>query len=136
MDLPIELFWWWLHWQFYRYQYHVTVRFTFFNPIIIFSIMSSIYIDGSIYSRMNCTSNVIISVTVFVRIYTSLHYLAYFTLFILTMILSIYIDDIFTSVFINEVSDRKFWLVKSLQYTDGKNLLVFLFVFAKFLVMN
>jgi hypothetical protein len=98
--------------------------------------MSSIYIDGSIYSRMNCTSNVIISVTVFVRIYTSLHYLAYFTFFILTMILSIYIDDIFTSVFINEVSDRKFWLVKSLQYTDGKNLLVFLFVFAKFLVMN
>jgi hypothetical protein len=77
-------------------------------------------------------NGVILLVTVFVKTYTSLHYLAFFTLSSLTTILFVYIDDIFPSVFTNGVSDRKFWLVKSLQYTDGKNLLVF----AKFLVMN
>ena len=59
-----------------------------------------------------CTVGVIMSVIVPVKTYTPLYCLTFFTLFISTTILSVYIDEIFLLIFTDEVSDRKFWYVK------------------------
>jgi hypothetical protein len=58
-----------------------------------------------VYSWMNCTVSLIMSITMFVKTYTSSHCLDFFIHFILIVIPSSYTDDILLSIFADRFSD-------------------------------
>jgi hypothetical protein len=86
---------------------------------------------SGIYRRIHSLSNIVY------KSYTSLYCLIFFSFLIFpTSIPLVYTEIIFLSVFADGYKYVKFCRKKSLQNTDRKISLVFLFVFANFLVMN
>jgi hypothetical protein len=72
------------------------------TPSTILSISMSCHCT---FACLNPT--IILLVTAFVKTYTSSHYLDFFIPYIPTIILLVYTNDIFPSVFTDEVSDGK-----------------------------
>jgi len=133
MDLPIELFCRAFHRSLCQKRCHIAIRFAFLNPTTIPFIIFSVYIDelfSSVYLQTNFTVNKVVG-----KSYTSSYFSVFFILSFPIAILSIYIDKMFSSVFIDGYSMEKSIGKIHRNPSMNKISLMFLFVFAKFLIV-